>query len=402
MKPLLVGVLPRPPHPTRDGLAIRNHALLSALAEEFRVRAFSLRDPDRDYGSEPPPGVELELVPQLRRGRRRAAALAGSLLVGGAYSELLYRSAVLRARVAGAVRGEPSAWVVAHSYHVAPAALASGRPVWIDFHNLDSEIWRRVAETARPAGERLFARIQAPRVADLEARLARAASGVSCVSERDADSLRRIGARSAPRVVPNGVDLSRYAMRPAQPAGETIFFVGDLSWPPNAEAVRWLRDRVWPELRRRRPAAQVEILGRGAPPDLAPSAASDGFRLLGEGGDTRPHWASAAVAVVPLLAGGGTRLKIVEAAACGVPVVATSVGAEGLELHGEVEILLRDDAAGFADAIAKLLEDPAAARRQAEAARARVEASYDWKAIGREFAEAVRAATMSTAPANRG
>jgi len=395
VRPLLVSVLPRPPHPTRDGLAIRNHALLSALAEDFRVRAFTLRDRDRDYAPEPPSGVELEEVPQVRRGRRRAAALAGSLLVGGAYSERLYRSAALSRRVADAVRSEPSAWVVAHSYHVAPAALASGRPVWIDFHNLDSEIWRRVAETARSAGERLFARIQAPRVAELEGRLARAASAVSCVSDRDADALRRIGARAAPRVVPNGVDLSRYEMRPSQPPGEIVFFVGDLSWPPNAEAVRWLRDRVWPELRRRRPGASAEILGRGAPPDLAADA-PDGFRLLGEGGDTRPHWARAAVTVVPLLAGGGTRLKIVEAAACGVPVVSTSVGAEGLELHGGIDILLRDDPAGFAEAVATLLADPAAARRQAEAARTRVETTYDWRAIGRGFAEAVRAAASAS------
>jgi len=392
MKPLVVSVLPRPPHPTRDGLAIRNYHLLAALAEEFRVRAFALSDPERDYAAEAPPGVQLEAVPQTPRARRRAAAVAGSLLVGGAYSARLYRSAALDARVAAAVRGERPEWVLAHSSHVAPAALSSRAPVWIDFHNLDAEIWRRVAETAASAGERLFARIQAPRVEALESRLAAAADGLSCVSARDADALRRHGARAAPCVAPNGVDLERYAMRAAQPAGEVVFFVGDLSWPPNAEGVRWLRDRVWPDLVRRRPGATIEILGRGAPPDLAPGASKDGFRLLGEGGDTRPHWERAAVAAVPLLAAGGTRLKILEAAASGVPVVATPVGAEGLELADGTEIRLRADAAGFAEAIASLLADPAAARRQAEAARARVAERYGWKAIGRAFARAVAGA----------
>ncbi|HEX4441762.1 MAG TPA: glycosyltransferase [Thermoanaerobaculia bacterium] len=389
MKPFLVSVLPRPPHPTRDGLAIRNYHLLAALAGEFRVLALALLDPERDYGGEAPPGVALEAVPQTRRGRRRAAAVAGSLLVGGAYSARLYRSRALEARVAAAVRGERPAWVLAHSYHVAPGALSAGAPVWIDFHNLDAEIWRRVAGTAASPGERLFARIQAPRVEALEARVAAAAAGLSCVSERDAEALRTLGARAAPCVTPNGVDLGRYAMREAQPAGEVVFFVGDLSWPPNAEGVRWLRDRVWPELVRRRPGASVEILGRGAPPDLAPAASANGFRLLGEGGDTRPHWARAAVAAVPLHAAGGTRLKILEAAASGVPVVATPVGAEGLELRDGAEIRLRDDAPGFAEAVASLLADPAAARRQAEAARARVEEHYDWNAIGRAFARAV-------------
>ena len=398
MKPLLIGVLSRAPHPTRDGLAIRNHALLSALAGEFRVRAFALVDPDPDrrYAAEPPPGVELESVPQTPRGRRRAAAFAGSVLGGGAYSARLYRSALLERRIAAAVLEERPAWVLAHSYHVAPAALSTGAPVWIDFHNLDSEIWRRVAETAGSPARRAFARLQAPRVARLESELAAAASGISCVSERDAGAIRVLGARAVPIVAPNGVDLERYAMRPAQPEGQVVFFVGDLSWPPNSEAVRWLRDRVWPELVRRRPEARAEILGRGAPRDLAPSeAAPNGFVLLGEGGDTRPHWARAAVAVVPLLAGGGTRLKILEAAASGVPVVATPVGAEGIELEAETEILLRSDPAQFAGAVASLLADPAAARRQAEAARARVAARYGWAAIGREFARAVAAASRA-------
>jgi glycosyltransferase involved in cell wall biosynthesis len=398
VKAFLVSILPRPPHPTRDGLAIRNYHLLAALAEEFRVRAFALTDPERDYGLEAPPGVDLLPVPQTPRARRRAAAVAGSLLVGGAYSARLYHSAALSSRIGAAVHGERPAWVVAHSYHVGPAALSSGAPAWIDFHNLDAEIWRRVAETAGSAGERLFARIQAPRVEELEARLAGSAAGLSCVSTRDAEALRRSGARVPPYVAPNGVDLDRYAMRAAQPEGDVVFFVGDLSWPPNAEGVRWLRDRVWPQIVRSRPGATAEILGRGAPPDLAAgSAAANGFRLLGEGGDTRPHWARAAVAVVPLLAAGGTRLKILEAAASGVPVVATPLGAEGLELADGSEIRLRSDAPGFAEAVASLLADRAAARRQAEAARARVERRYGWTEIGRAFGRRLAEAAESRA-----
>jgi len=402
MKPLLLTALSRPPHPTRDGLAIRNYFLLASLAEEFRVRAFALRDPERDYRVQGPPDVEVEGVPQAPRGRRRLAAAAGSVFAGGAYSERLYRSAELARRLAGAVRRERPAWVLAHSYHVARAALSSGAPVWIDFHNLDSEIWSRVARTARSPAGRTFARLQAPRVAAVEAALARAAAGVSCVSARDADALRALGARADPLVAPNGVDLERYEMRAAQPVDETVFFVGDLSWPPNAEGVRWLRDRVWPEVRRLRPSAAAEILGRGAPADLQPAASADGFRLLGEGGDTRPHWARAAVAVVPLLAGGGTRLKILEAAASGVPVVATPVGAEGLDFSEESEIRLRAEPREFAEAVASLLADPQAARRQAEAARARVAARYGWAQIGRAFARELAARAGETREEGRG
>jgi len=400
MKPLLYSVLPRPPHPTRDGLAIRNYHLLRALAERFRIRAFALRDPERAYEGEFPSGVDAELVTQSPRSARRAGAALSSLLAGGAYSERLYRSGRLARRVASLARREEPLWIVAHSYHVAPAALDADRPLWIDFHNLDSEIWERTAETASSATVRSFARLQAPRVRNLERRLASAAAGVSCVSPRDAAGLAALRTAARPLVVPNGVDLARYLSRSGDSGGERVLFVGDLSWPPNAEAVRWFAREVWPRVARQRPAARAEILGRSAPRDLA-RLASSRLTFAGDRPDTRPHWAAAAVAVVPLLAGGGTRLKILEAAACGVPVVSTPIGAEGLAFTPEAEIRLREDAGGFADAVAQLLADPGVSRRQALAARARVEALYDWSRIGAEFAQALAEAPAGAAGSRR-
>jgi glycosyltransferase involved in cell wall biosynthesis len=385
MKPLLFSVLPRPPHSSRDGLAIRNYHLLAALSREFRVRAFSLLDPARAYGRGEVPEVEIEWVAQARRGLRRPLAAGASLLGGAPYSERLYRSRRLRRRLAEEHARERPSWTVAHSYHVAPEALSAGGRVWIDFHNLDSELWERMGRTSSSALARLFARRQAPGVRRLEGRLAASAAGLSCVSQRDARALVAAGAATEPLVVANGVDLERYRFRSGPAPEETVFFVGDLTWPPNVEAVRWLGREIWPRVRTLRPSARAEILGRGAPRDLAGLSAAD-FVLAGEGGDTRPHWARASVAVVPLLAGGGTRLKILEAAACGVPVVSTSIGAEGIDFVPEQEIRLRDGAEEFAAAVAELLADPAAAGRQALAARARVEASYGWERIGRAFA----------------
>jgi glycosyltransferase involved in cell wall biosynthesis len=388
MKPLVVSLLPRPPHASRDGLAIRNYHLLAALGREYRVKALSLADPERPYEGEWPPGVEAEIVPQVRRRLRRVLAAASSLLAGGAYSEKLYRSSALSRRLEALVAEERPRWVVAHSYHVGLSAVRAGEPFWIDCHNLDSEIWKRTAETAPSSSVRWFARLQQSRVFGIEGTLARMASGLSCVSERDAAALRAFGPRTEPLVVPNGVDLAKHAFRAEPPANETVVFVGDLSWPPNADGVRWFLSEVWPHVRRLRPSARAGIVGRSAPPALERLGAQD-IRFAGEGGDARAHWLGAAVAVVPLRAGGGTRLKILEAAATGVPVVSTSVGAEGLAFADETEILRRDDAESFARAIATLLGDPDAARRQARAARTRVEAQYGWEPIGRAFARAL-------------
>ena len=190
------------------------------------------------------------------------------------------------------------------------------------------------------------------------------------------------------------MDLSRYLFRAEPAASKTVFFVGDLSWAPNADAIRWLRSEIWPLVRREQPDARAEILGREAPPDLLSGSRED-FRFLGAGGDTRPHWRGAAVSVAPLRAGGGTRLKILEAAACGVPVVSTSVGVEGLALETGKEVLVADDARSFASAICDLLSDPVRRAKLAQAARARVEALYDWKQIGPELAEQLLARSVA-------
>jgi glycosyltransferase involved in cell wall biosynthesis len=366
-------------------LAIRNFHLLRALSEEFRVRAFALRAPHLPQGTYPH-GVEATEIPQSGRVQRRALALLASAATGKAYSPLLYRSGRLERELERAAGTESPAWVVAHSYHVGPLAVESGSPAWIDFHNLDSQIWARMGETAASPLTRWFAASQTPRVRAFESRLASSAAGLSCVSEPDAAALVELAPSARPLLVPNGVDLSRYVFRPEPAAEKLLFFVGDLSWPPNAEGIRWFRRQVWPLVLARHPDASAEILGREPPRDLARESVSN-FRLLGEGEDTRPLWRRAAVALVPLRAGGGTRLKILEAAASGVPVVSTSVGAEGLDLVAGEEILLADDERTFADEVASLLADPAKRERIARAARARVASLYDWTAIGRRLAE---------------
>jgi glycosyltransferase involved in cell wall biosynthesis len=382
MKPFLYTVCPRPPHPTRDGSSIRNYHLLRALAEDFRVRAFVLVPSRRsDVGGDLPAGVEAEFFPQAARQLRQAGALAATA-AGRAYSPFLYRSRPLTARLSQLAAAEHPRWIVAHSYHVAPLALDARAPVWIDFHNLDSELWRRMGESASSRLSRMFARSQAPRVSRVEAQLVGRAAGISCVSEREADQLGALASGVPRLVVPNGVDLERYAFR-AEPAAEEIaFYVGDLTWPPHAEGIAWFRREVWPLVVRSRPNARAEVMGRGT---VAGKIGGDSFTFLGEGDDTRPHWRTAAVAVVPLRAAAGTRLKILEAAACGVPVVSTSIGAEGLDLADGAEIRIADTPEEFAGAVSRLLEDPGARRRQAAAARKKVESRYGWSAIGRSF-----------------
>ena len=234
------------------------------------------------------------------------------------------------------------AWVIAHSYHVAPAALGSRRPVWVDFHNVDSIIWQRLSRSAPSPFVRAGTTWQAPLVKRYEDRLYRQAVGFSAVSELDAAVMRTRSPETPPIVVPNGVDLERYRFRRDPPDEQVLLFVGDLRWHPNADGVAWFIKSVWPIVREVAPDARVEILGRGAT-DALLGLADDRLTFIGGVPDTRPAWERTAIGIVPLLTGGGTRLKILEAAAMGVPVVSTSVGAEGLSLADDEAIVIRDE-----------------------------------------------------------
>ncbi len=389
MNPLVVSLLPRPPHPARDGAAIRNYHLLRALSGEFRVRALSLMHPDaNELPWEFPPGVDGSVIPISGSLARKMGLFARSI-VGEPISAANYRSRDLDNELATIVAGERPSWVVAHSYLLAPAALRPGLPVWVDFHNVDSLIWQRISQTARSLIVRLGTAWQYPLVKRLEGSIFAHADGYSSVSEVDAEIMRRRAPDRIPLVVPNGVDLERYTPR-AEPSPEPVLlFVGDLRWQPNAEGVSWFARSVWPLLRERVPESRVEILGRGASDDLI-RLADDRFVFLGDPDDTRTAWQRAALGIVPLLAGGGTRLKILEAAAMAVPVVSTSVGAEGLSFDPEREITVRDDPQDWVVAVARLLEDASVRKRIGESARARVEERYDWRIIGQAFANELR------------
>jgi len=186
-------------------------------------------------------------------------------------------------------------------------------------------------------------------------------------------------------VVPNGVDLARFTETGRRPrhagAPPTIVFTGALSYSPNAEAVRWLLDGIAPELAKLLPRSRIVIVGKGAPGALLARARPPEIEFTGWVEDVRPYLAQADVCVVPIRVGGGTRIKILEAMAAGVPVVSTRVGAEGIAAKDGESIVLADDAASFARAVAELGRDPGRASSIADRARQLVQERYGWDGV---------------------
>jgi glycosyltransferase involved in cell wall biosynthesis len=275
---------------------------------------------------------------------------------------------------------------------MAPYALAAraavawpgGRPrLILDQHNAVYLVPRRMAAATRNPLARLGYRRESARMEDYETRACLAFDRVVTVTRQDQDyllQLYRNGRRPCfASVIPICLDPDAIPLlrRPVDPA--EILFVGGMHWPPNADGVEWFARLVLPRVRAQVPAASFTAVGKQPPRSLIAIAPDSSIHLPGYVADLQPFWERGGAFIVPLRAGGGMRVKILDAWARGVPVVSTRVGAEGLACSDGENVLLADTAAEFAQAVVRLLTDPALAERLGRGGRATVEQHYHWR-----------------------
>lgn len=263
----------------------------------------------------------------------------------------------------------------------------------LDQHNVVTN-QVRTALYAEPSGLRRWAlRSEARRLPRAESRLCNAMDLCLVCSGDDAQALRSLGVHKPVRVVPNGVDLDYFHIGSDGLArDDTLVFVGSLDYDPCEQGVWHFCNAILPLIRQQRPGVRFVAVGRNPSRRLLELAATDpALRLTGQVDDVRPHVWSAAVSVVPLLSGSGTRLKILEALAMGSPVVSTSIGIEGIPARSGEQALVADDPKAFASATVRLLADRALAARLAAAGRRLVEANFGWQAVHRHLLAGYRA-----------
>jgi polysaccharide biosynthesis protein PslH len=223
-----------------------------------------------------------------------------------------------------------------------------------------------------------------------EALVMRQCDAVVAVAEADRITLLGLAPEATIGVVPNGVDtdyfssaaMARDHVGALAFSAPTLVFSGTLDFRPNVDAVLWFVREVLPRIRARRPAARLLVVGKRPAPALQRLADEGALLLTGELSDVRPYLAGTSVYVVPMRIGGGVRLKLLEALSLELPVVSTRMGAEGLAgLRAGEHCLLADDAADFADATQRLLDDPALGRQLGAAGRVLACQRYDWSVI---------------------
>jgi glycosyltransferase involved in cell wall biosynthesis len=248
-------------------------------------------------------------------------------------------------------------------------------------------IWRRNAEHAGNPAARWYMRRQAERMFRFERRMCRRAGRIIAVSECDAETMKEMFGAERVTAIPTGVDIDYFAPpeRPATPPSGLVF-VGSMDWRPNIDGVRWFVREALPLIRRARPECTFEIVGRNPAGSISALAREDArIRVTGTVPDIRPYLWGSAISIVPLRIGGGTRLKIYESMAARVPVVSTTVGAEGLECHHGTDIRIADSPAAFASACLDLLKDASLRQRQAAAAWEMVAANFAWNRVVERF-----------------
>ncbi len=197
------------------------------------------------------------------------------------------------------------------------------------------------------------------------------------------------GHRTPVAVIPNGVDCAHHRPGLAESLPNTLVYNGALTYSANYDAMQYFLAEIYPRIKQQTPDVTLTITGSTRGVDLSGLRLNASVHLTGYVEDVRLPVARSAVCVVPLRQGGGTRLKILEAMALGVPVVATTKGAEGLEVVNGEHLLIADDPARFAQRVVELLRDPVQRAGLAHNARHLVEARYDWEMIGAQFVNLV-------------
>lgn len=251
-------------------------------------------------------------------------------------------------------------------------------------HNVEAEIVERHLQHSTQLWKVALWRSQLAKMRRFEGKTLRRFDRVVAVSARDADRLRRDYGVDRADVIPTGVNLEYFNYVPSEPNARVVF-TGSMDWLANVDAMRWFRDEVWPRIKNQHANATMTVVGRNPPPDLAAAALASGWTVTGRVDDIRPYVHSAAVYVIPLRIGGGTRIKAYEAMAMGVPVVSTAVGMEGLDVDPARHYLQADSAEQFGQAVSSILLQPQIGQAMAERARSHIEERYSNATVAREF-----------------
>jgi glycosyltransferase involved in cell wall biosynthesis len=369
---------------------MRSYFVLRHLVQQHQVTLLTfVRDTDRpeDIAHLAEFCHAVHTVPMCRSRLRDVGFLAQSLLTGQPFLILRDRVPAMMRRIQRLVHAErfdvvhaDQLWMAQYAL-VAKAASPRARVI-LDQHNAVHLIPRRLAGGVANPLKKVFLGHEAQALARYETEVCRRFDHVVWVTAQDRQAVVALSegaldGQTGSTVIPICTDTNvAKVVRPATDRPR-ITFLGGLHWPPNAEGVRWFAKYVFPQIRAEISDAVLTVIGKNPPAGLD----GDGIEVTGYVVDLAPHLAETGAFIVPLHAGGGMRVKILDAWSWGLPVVSTTIGAEGIEVHPGEDILIADSAQTFAEAVIRVLREPLLAQRLAQNGRQTATKEYNWRVV---------------------
>ncbi len=381
------------PYPPNCGAGQRDYALITRVSRSFDIKLLCLVQQDATPASVNhmrrwcrtvewvvlPPRTPMAKLRTALNQRRRGRPLA--------FCE--YYSAELAAHLRRTVAGGGIDLVQVEHSLFAPyldfvEPLASTKTV-LSFHNLARRQYRSMLGMGGGWLQRASDVLKILLTLHWEARYAARFDHCLAVSPVELDWLHREDPRIRLGLVPNGVDVEEHRPLPAPDHGTELLFVGNLAYRPNVDAVVHFCHDILPEVQRQMPQVELMIVGRTPPPMVVDLQRRPGVTVYGTIPDVLPFYRRCLATVVPLRAGGGTRLKILESMALGRPVITTPMGCEGLQVESGRHLLVAGNAGEFAAQTVRAMSDRSLREHLTGQARRLVEEVYDWNAIAREL-----------------
>jgi glycosyltransferase involved in cell wall biosynthesis len=393
------------PVPANNGVKMRTWSILRALAAEgHEVVLLVFADPHEPV--EHPPELSRTCARVICVPHRLKSLSSSRDYIGRAkhlFSDVPYATEASRSpemeKQLRQLLGDGSINVILSEQTDLLVNLAArpAQPLVVDFHNVDYLIYERYLRLERNPAKRFYAWLEGRKSREWERRSCRMATVAMACSGHDRIELQQLNPALPLFVVPNVVDVDEYEPRDTEDPRK-ILFQGGMDWYPNRDAVEFFVAETFPLIRKRVPDARFVIAGRNPPEEFRKRLSlTSGVEFTGTVPDMRAQIADAAVCVVPLRVGSGTRLKILESAAMAKPIISTHLGAEGLEFVNGDEIMLEDDPSTFAAMVVRLLSAPDLRRLLGRAARRRVELDYSFRALSKSLCSAMSAVTPNTA-----
>ncbi len=380
----------RSPVPAKLGPARRNYTVIEQLARFFDLYVLS-------FGNE----AEAKLFADSFRGRVQNSEFVPGCSTATRFAKKLWRTLTTRCdfvpvlapnfrrTCSRLLRAEPFDAIFLSSVLLRGLPLSTSIPIVGDTHNVEFDVLRRASTLSDSFLRREYSRWQWRWTRREEQRCGNRVDLLLATSERDRDVFEHELHISNVTVVPNGIDLTEFSPSKEMSRPGEIVFTGLMSYYPNQQAISWFLKNVYPSILSEIPESRLVVVG-ASPPGWLTALAGPQIEVTGYVSDVRPYIARATVVIAPLLIGGGTRVKILEAQAMLKPVVATSLGAEGLNLRDGESVLLADDPATFANYVIELIRNPEMAESIAANGRQHVVEYFDWNTLGEHLSDVLR------------